>query len=306
MVIANPLARLAGVPAVITTFHHMAGPGRVITNQRLHGLYYRLEGLVGRWATDICVCYAEPARWDAIAVRGVPADRVAVVDNGIDLRRFTPLEGPDRRKARAAARDRLGLPPGSFVVGAVGRMIPAKGHEHLIAAFARMRSGRPDAVLVIVGDGPLADRVRGQIRSLGLEGVTFLPGTLPVTPELYGAFDVFVYPSVVGVFGLVVLEAMACGVPVLCTAGGPTDEFTDAAFAHRIQSVPIRKRLTDNESGDALEPDCDHLVELMRNAARSPDRGREAGARAARHAVANFSWDTVTDRLLASLLPTSG
>jgi glycosyltransferase involved in cell wall biosynthesis len=64
--------------------------------------------------------------------------------------------------------------------------------------------------------------------------------------------------------------------------------------------------LTEKESGDALEPDGDHLVELMRNAARNGDRRHEAGIYAARHAVENFSWDAVTDRLLAALLPTSG
>ena len=101
------------------------------------------------------------------------------------------------------------------------------------------------------------------------------------------------------------LEAMACGVPVICTSGGSTDEFTDPAFARRISSIVVRKPLSDTESGDALAPDPDHLVELMRDAARNRDRLREEGARAARHARDNFDWSAVTDRLLASLLPTS-
>jgi glycosyltransferase involved in cell wall biosynthesis len=118
--------------------------------------------------------------------------------------------------------------------------------------------------------------------------------------------DCYVSPYRAEGFNLPVLEAMACGVPVLCTAGGPTDEFTDAAFAQRIRSVPIRKRLNEKESGDALEPDGDHLVELMRNAARNRDRGHEAGACSARHALENFTWDAVTGRLLAALLSARG
>jgi glycosyltransferase involved in cell wall biosynthesis len=118
--------------------------------------------------------------------------------------------------------------------------------------------------------------------------------------------DCYVSPYRAEGFNLPVLEAMACGVPVLCTAGGPTDEFTEAAFAQRIRSVPIRKRLTEKESGDALEPDGDHLVELMRSAARNGDRGREIGAHAARHALEKFTWDAVTDRLLAVLLRAGG
>jgi glycosyltransferase involved in cell wall biosynthesis len=283
MVIANPLAKLAGVPAVITTFHHMAGPGRIITNQRLHGLYYRLEGLVGRWATDICVCYAEPARRDAIAVRGVPEDRVAVVDNGIDLRRFTPLEGPDRRKARAAARDRLRLPPGSFVVGAVGRMIHAKGHQHLVAALVQIRSARPDAVLVIIGDGPLAGRVRDQVGSLGLDGITFFPGALPVTPELYAAFDVFVYPSIVGVFGLVVLEAMACGVPVVAS-DLPGSEILLADGVDALVVPP----------GDPAA-----IAGAVLRLADDQELAQELAARAADHVRQRFSAETMINRYLA-------
>jgi glycosyltransferase involved in cell wall biosynthesis len=107
-------------------------------------------------------------------------------------------------------------------------MISAKGHEHLVSALRQIRSVRPDAVLVIVGDGPLAPRLRDQVRASGLEGTVFLPGALRASSELYAALDVFVYPSIVGVFGLVVLEAMACGVPVVASdLPGSTTLLTD-------------------------------------------------------------------------------
>jgi glycosyltransferase involved in cell wall biosynthesis len=100
-----------------------------------------------------------------------------------------------------------------------------------------------------------------------------------------------------------VLEAMACGVAVLCTAGGPTDEFTEPEFAGRIRGIPLRRRLSEKETGDALEPDFEHVIELMRDAARSRDATREAGARAAEYAARKFTWDAVTDELRACLLP---
>ncbi|HEV8516594.1 MAG TPA: glycosyltransferase, partial [Candidatus Limnocylindrales bacterium] len=195
MVIANPLGRLAGVPAVVTTFHHMAGGGRAVTNQPLHAIYYRLEGLVGRIATDACVAYAEATREDAIRVRGVPAERVVAIHNGIDLARFGPLAPAARGAARAEWRARLGIGADALVVGAIGRLLPAKGHEHLVRALPAIRAERPEAVLVVVGDGPLAGRLREIGDRLGLGDALVLPGALRASPDLYACFDVFVYPS---------------------------------------------------------------------------------------------------------------
>ncbi|MDQ2964032.1 MAG: glycosyltransferase family 4 protein [Pseudomonadota bacterium] len=260
------------------------------------------------------VSVVAPSRWAALAFErfGLPSERIHVVPHGIDPTVMHPNE-----EDRAALRGALGVQD-QFVFIAVGAMTWNKGLDILLAAFVRAAETEPEVRLVLKGldglypsrsfvrevlDGlparareTVAARLVYEGRTMSMRGMAHL---------LRGA-DCYVSPYRAEGFNLPVLEAMACGVPVLCTAGGPTDEFIDAAFAQRIRSAPIRKLLTEKESGDALEPDGDHLVELMRNAARNRDRGREAGTHAARYALKNFTWDVVTERLLASLLPTSG
>jgi glycosyltransferase involved in cell wall biosynthesis len=102
-----------------------------------------------------------------------------------------------------------------------------------------------------------------------------------------------------------VLEALACGVPVICTGGGPTDEFTESEFAWRIRSRSVGIRVYAGQIGEGLQPDREHLVELMRRAARERDRLRVAGARAVEYVAARFTWDRVTDRLVREIFGTS-
>jgi glycosyltransferase involved in cell wall biosynthesis len=255
-----------------------------------------------------------PSRWAALAFErfGLPPERIHVVPHGIDPAVMHPDE-----EDRAAVRKALGVQH-HVVFIAVGAMTWNKGLDILLASFARVAETEPEVRLVLKGvDGlyPSQDFVREVLDGLPARARETVASRLVYEGRTISArgmahllrgADCYVSPYRAEGFNLPVLEAMACGVPVLCTGGGPTDEFTDAAFAQRIRSVPIRKRLTEKESGDALEPDGDHLVELMRNAARNRDRRHEAGIYAARHAVENFSWDAVTDRLLAALLPTSG
>ena len=143
----------------------------------------------------------------------------------------------------------------------------------------------------------------------GMEAVasrlTYGGGTLPARAlaRLLRAADCYVSPYRAEGFNLPVLEAMACGVPVVCTAGGPTAEFTDRSFAEPIRSELRKKRLDATAEGDALEPDLEHLIALMRDAARRRDRLPAMGLLAAQHAAKNFTWDAVTDLLLAQLLP---
>jgi glycosyltransferase involved in cell wall biosynthesis len=255
-----------------------------------------------------------PSRWAALAFErfGLPPERIHVVPHGIDPAVMHPDE-----EDRTAVRKALGTQDHVAFI-AVGAMTWNKGLDILLAAFARVAETEPQVRLVLKGVDalyPSRDFVREVLDGLPARARETVIGRLVYEGRTISArgmahllrgADCYVSPYRAEGFNLPVLEAMACGVPVLCTAGGPTDEFTDGAFAQRIRSAPIRKRLTEKESGDALEPDGDHLVELMRNAARHRDGEREAGARAARHALEKFTWDAVTDRLLAVLLRAGG
>lgn len=279
---------------------------RVLTDENLGGLKSAAE-------VSAAVSVVTPSRWSALAFErfGLPPERIHVVPHGIDPEVFRPEEA-----SRATMRSGLGV-QNRFVFISVGAMTWNKGLDILLPAFARVAESDPDVRLVLKGTDALyasrdfvrevLDDLPARARETVASRLVYEGRTLsaPGMAHLLRGADCYVAPYRAEGFNLPVLEAMACGVPVICTSGGPTDEFTDPAFARRISSIIVRKPLSDTEAGDALAPDPDHLVELMRDAARDRDRLREEGARAARHARENFAWDAVTDRLLASLLPTS-
>jgi glycosyltransferase involved in cell wall biosynthesis len=124
--------------------------------------------------------------------------------------------------------------------------------------------------------------------------------------DLLRAADFYVAPYLAEGFNLPVLEAAACGLAVICTGGGPTDEFTEPSFAWRIRARLAAARLPRGEMGECLKPDEDHLTELMLQAARDPCRAREIGAEGAAHVARRYTWDAVTDRLFGELFPRAG
>lgn len=257
------------------------------------------------------VSVVTPSRWAALAFErfGMPTERIHVVPHGIDPEVLHPDEA-----SRTAMRKKLGLQE-NFVYLSVGAMTWNKGLDILLAAFARVVETEPDVRLCLKGaDGlypskafvrEILDGLPAKARQAVAERLLYEGRTLSAAgmAHLFRAADCYVSPYRAEGFNMPVLEAMACGVAVLCTAGGPTDEFTAPAFARPIRSTPLRRRLSEKETGDALEPDLEHLIELMRDAARNRGAIRQAGAHAAAHAAKDLTWDAVTDQLLARLLP---
>ncbi len=144
---------------------------------------------------------------------------VAVVSMGVDLSRFRPSP---RDEARAA----LGLDPSHPLVLAVGGLTERKNPLGLIRALGRLRATGTPARLAFVGDGPLAARMRAEIAALGLDDVVTLAGALPAdgVARWMAACDVLALVSRPEPFGVVALEALACGRPVVVTGDGGTPE----------------------------------------------------------------------------------
>ncbi|MEU2616135.1 D-inositol-3-phosphate glycosyltransferase [Micromonospora sp. NPDC007271] len=217
--------------------------------------------------------------------------RVAVVRPGVDLDRFRPAPG-DRDAAVRAARRRLGLPARGYVVAFVGRIQPLKAPDVLIRAIAALRSQDPelaDEVTVVICGGPSGsglDRPAALIELAGSLGVAdrvrFLPPqTGEDLPALYRAADLVAVPSHNESFGLVALEAQACGTPVLAAAvGGLVTAVRDG-----VSGVLI----------NGHDP-----VDWARTLARLlPDRLRRATlARGAERHARNFSWHRTVSGLL--------
>ncbi|MEU5563918.1 D-inositol-3-phosphate glycosyltransferase [Micromonospora musae] len=218
-------------------------------------------------------------------------DRVAVVQPGVDLNRFRPIAG-DPDELTVTARRRLGLPTRGYLVAFVGRIQPLKAPDVLVRAAAALRERDPalaEQMTVVICGGPSGsglDRPAALMElaaSLGVaDRIHFLPPqTGDDLPTLYRAADLVAVPSHNESFGLVALEAQACGTPVLAAAVGGLV----TAVRDHVSGVLI----------DGHDP-----VDWARALARLlPDRAlRRNLARGAVRQARRFSWDRTVAELL--------
>jgi phosphatidylinositol alpha-1,6-mannosyltransferase len=210
---------------------------------------------------------------------------VTVVQPGVDVERFTPLNEHDRR----AARFRFGLPTDGELIVAVSRLVPRKGFDVAIRAVARLARSRPDLLLAIAGGGRDESRLRRLVTELAAP-VRFL-GRVPNDdlPRLYGCADLFAMPCRTrwgGLeqegFGIVYIEAAACGVPqVAGDSGGAAEAVEDG-----VTGLIVRRPEDASEVADAF-------TALLDDPARRALMGKASRARA----EAEFSYDVLADRL---------
>jgi glycosyltransferase involved in cell wall biosynthesis len=180
----------------------------------LSALTYRSEAWLARRA-DLIIANARAVRTNAIE-RGMPADRIAVVPNGID----TAMMRPDIA-AGSALRRAWGLPDDAFVIGCVARLEPMKDHATLLSAAASFARENSDTRFVCVGDGPLREDLKQRANSLGLADRVRWAGEFADMRAAYNAFDLATLSSAFGEgFPNVIGEAMACGIPVAATDVG--------------------------------------------------------------------------------------
>jgi teichuronic acid biosynthesis glycosyltransferase TuaC len=188
---------------------------------------------------------------------GVPSERVRVIANGVDIKRFAPLD-------RTQARKSLGLDVDAEVVVSVGHMVPRKGFHRLLPAFARLRLERPRLQLVIVGgttrfDTAYETEVRGLISTLGLDQAVRLTGATPPdrVSQWLNTGDVFALASAHEGCPNAVWEALACGVPVVVSRVGEVERMVPS-FAGIIYDDPCDLDALEQSLGKALSADWDH------------------------------------------------
>lgn len=172
----------------------------------------------------------------------VADDRIAVVYGAIDPARFHPVADPI---ALAAVRVRYDLGSEPYIL-TLSRLEPRKNHVRLIDAFARARAaGLPHALVIGGGKGWLFDEIFARVKALDLEDAVHFTGFVADAdlPALYSGAEFFAYPSLYEGFGLPVLEALACGLPVLAgnnsclpEAGGPGALYVNALDVDAIAS----------------------------------------------------------------------
>jgi glycosyltransferase involved in cell wall biosynthesis len=152
-----------------------------------------------------------------VADENAGGQRCQTIPNGVDTTRFRPA-GPERRPALRAA---LGChDDGACLIGCVASFTPVKRHDVLVAAFAQVRASHPHTHLVLVGDGPLRQAVAAQASDLGIASAVHFAGPRADVERILPALDQFVLTSDTEGMSNAILEAQACGLPVIAGAVG--------------------------------------------------------------------------------------
>ncbi len=141
-----------------------------------------------------------------------------VIDNAVNVNSYRFSE--DNRKK---IRNELCIPENAKVIGSVGRFVYAKNHKFMIEFFAKYSLSHPDAVLLLVGTGPLFDEIKSQVHSLGLDDKVVFTGLRTDIPEFLSAMDCFFFPSHFEGLGFVAVEAEATGLYVVASNAIPND-----------------------------------------------------------------------------------
>ena len=279
----------------------------------LHNENFRITGAAslreGHSNSDIIII--TPSHWSKTGFirSGANPDRTIVIPCGIDPKIYKPLT----KSEREALRKQLGWD--GFVFLNIGAGSPNKGIDLLLKAFSVVVESYPEARLVLKGEESIyesdsliaqnIDELTFDEAEKVLPRMAYIGETLPFAKmaQLYQAADAYVSLYLAEGFNLPALEAIACGLPVICTKGGPTDDFTTPDFAWHVEST-FQEGTSNDRQIFRLMPDLEHSIALMKNIIEQPelcDRSREAGPK---FVASGFTWKHVTDQLLEVLVPT--
>jgi PEP-CTERM/exosortase A-associated glycosyltransferase len=241
---------------------------------------------------DAVVAICEGLRQDILARGGIPAEKVTVAPNAVDITRFTT-----QRRVEPELRRRLGLGDASAVLGFIGSFYAYEGLEFLIGAMPSLLRREPGARLLIVGGGPAEQRIRALVEQLGLAGQVILLGRVPHAEvgSYYDLVDLFVYPRLSMrltelVTPLKPLEAMACGrIVVASDVGGHRELVVDGRTGFLFRAGDrdalvdtLHAALTCRERWPTVAHEARRHVERQHSVTRLGESYQDVVARAAR------------------------
>lgn len=212
------LAKKLGVPCRIMHSHStfmLYSKARIIhdyNKRRIHEI-----------ATDCFACAEKSGEW-------MFGDRFQVINNAIDIERFR-----FDQSAREQIRREFSIPADAFVVGHVGRFWPEKNHAFLVKVFSGVLRQKPDARLILVGEGALESQIRELARELGVIDRVVFAGVRKDVNKVLSAFDVFAFPSVYEGLSVVSLEAQANGLPLICSEATQSS----VLFSEYSRQIPL-------------------------------------------------------------------
>jgi glycosyltransferase involved in cell wall biosynthesis len=204
-------ARVAGVPVVVNTVHGLYATPNDPPLRRT--LVYALERGVSVCSQAELIQNEEDL--ETLARLRVPARKLVLLGNGVDIERFRP-----RPELTEASRRSMGVADGKVLVGLVGRLVWEKGFAELFEAARRLRHTNPEVAIIVVGPGdPAKSNALSEedVRAAEAIGNVSFLGERKDVEELYPGMDLFVLPSYREGFPRSAMEATACGVPVVAT-----------------------------------------------------------------------------------------
>lgn len=265
-VLGGLAAHWAGVHAVVTTRHNDDAFRRLLPFRALNGWLWR------RVDAGIAVSSSVERFSREIEFARAP---IQVIHHGV---------ASVARSDRGNARDALGIPSDAVVIGLACRLTKQKGVTHALQAFAMVSAAYPQAILLVAGDGPERRKLESQAaRSDGRERVRFLGWQADSGPVL-SALDVLMAPSLWEGFGMVLLEGMARGVPILATTAGAIPEI-----------------VADGETGLLVPPgDAAALAAALDRLLGDAALRARLGAAGAERAQRDFGLSRMAEETLAS------
>jgi glycosyltransferase involved in cell wall biosynthesis len=266
-------ARLARVPHVIASVRNLSLWKRTWYRQ----WWFRIADVLCSWDADVVTVNARALTADHGRWACYPHRWIEVVPNGLDPSLFLL----DSRAARSHVREAAGLPAGAVIVGTVGRLAPEKDHLTFLRMIQMIRQAGAEAHGVIVGDGPLRQRLDAAAAELGIaQAVTFL-GERQDARRLMAGFDVFALTSTIEGFPNVLLEAAFLGVPsVASRVGGAPDVLENPADTF--------------DAGDSAAA-ADRVLAFVRD----PEMAAAAAATTRQRALRLFTADQTASRWFA-------
>ena len=278
-----------GIPLVLTV--HSLEPMRPWKREQLGG-GYDISLWVERTAiemADAVIAVSESTKADVLRLFDVDPARVQVIHNGIDLQEYTARQDQGLLK-------RHGIDPAQPYVLFVGRITRQKGIIHLVRALPHLD---PGFQVVLCAGAPditeIEEEMKSAVEAAQQErpGVVWIGEMLPKSEiiALYSGAEVFVCPSIYEPFGIINLEAMACGTPVVASAVGGIPEVVVHGETGLL--VPVEQMNVAPFEPVNADTFAFHLAEAINELMRDEARRRSMGEKARRRVEENFSWEAI-------------
>ncbi|MCX7625848.1 MAG: glycosyltransferase, partial [Candidatus Sumerlaeaceae bacterium] len=236
----------------------------------------RLENLVDPWF-NLIHCKSRAIMEDVLQREPVPATKLRLVYNGIDLTRF------DNLPPRDVVRSELRIPENCFVIGTVANLIPYKGHSEIVEAAALLREKFPRALFLWVGrDDGIGRQLHEKARRLGVEEKIRFIGPRQDVPRVMMAMDLLLSASHEEGFSNVLLEGMAARLPIVATRVGGNPE-----------------AVLDKETGLIVEPhDPQSMARALEQILEDPEQARLMGIKGRERVEQLFSYEAMMRGLM--------